>query len=255
VAGDPLRPVTPGEVFAPTADQWNRILASARESAQQQANAITRRRAEVPLPPGCVLVKAGADIAAFTAIELQTPVFAITPGDAMKFDFFKYSDSVWFATSFVTGDHRFAITQQPIKNGQIGVARVRGISPALITVSNASYVSFARAQASPTTKLKGGTFGTSKIMTIETGTGDKWGYIDVNSHAYCRVSGELSGGTLTTGGNRAADIKIGTSATGETLEFFDRDQLVGSTPLPSGKRIYGWYHPDLQKAVLSGWKC
>lgn len=217
---------------------------------------ITRLSSSNPLPWGCVIGKntTANDLEPFTIVALSSLVTSITPGDEEKFDNFKFGARPWnIGTYQDTNEAFFGITQGKIAKDDFGTVRIAGLTPVKINVSNATYNKWAQPQASDTSKMKSGTIGSNRRVVIESGTGDKWAVIEMRARTMARVSGELTG-TLATGGTRSTTVKVGTSSTGETVDFYDQDQII-STTLTSSKRVYGWYDYEQQKAIISGWKC
>ena len=258
MAGDPFRKVAPGEEVKLTAEWWNAVCEAAQAHAQGRANALSDRLPPRPLQWGEVFAKAGSDLAAFTAVNVFSPLLAIDSSNTDKLNHFKFNEIVYTIGTFTRSQElAFGITQEPIKAGRIGIVRIAGRSPALINISSSSYVGWARPQPSTPTKLKAGSFGSVKILTLEsTSTGDRWGIVQLGVRKD-DVSADLAA-SLSSGSTSAnAVVKVGSASTGETVTVNDIDSFIGSTPLTSSPatRVFGRYDFEADQLLLRGWKC
>jgi hypothetical protein len=256
VAGDPFRKVTSGEEVKLTAEWWNAVTDAAQIVAQNKANVLASRLAPRPLQWGEVFAKAGSDLAAFTAVNVFSPVLPIDSSNTDKLNHFKFNEIIYSIGTFTRSQElAFGITQEPIKAGRIGIVRIAGRSPALINISSSSYVGWARPQPSTPTKLKAGSFGSVKILALEsTSTGDRWGIVEMRNKKD-DVTAELAA-SLSSGGTSAnAVVKIGSTSTGETVTVFDQDTWIGATALNSPTRVLGRYDFEADQLILKNWKC
>lgn len=258
MAGDPFRRVVAGEPFEPTAAQWNAIVDAAKIVAQGQANRASSRPIARPLQWGEVYAKASGDLAAFTAVNVISSVLPINSSDTDKLNHLKFNEITYAISSFTRNQElSVGVTQEPIKAGRIGIVRIEGRSLALITIASSSYVKWARPQTSTPTKFKAGSFGSVKILSLESSSpGDRWGIIELR-HQQDDVSADLAA-SLSSGGTSAnAAVKVGAATTGETVSVYDIDSFVGSTPLTSSPvtRVFGRYDFEADQLLLRGWKC
>jgi len=136
----------------------------------------------VNLPWGCIYGRsAGGEFAAWQAVTIQTLADAINPADTEAMQEFTKGTRVWTLSDY-TGSSidLHGITQEAIGSDETGIVRVFGQGPVQISVTDANLVAFATPDASNPNLFKAGAAGKHRIRTIESGTGTKWGVIDVH---------------------------------------------------------------------------
>jgi len=184
VAGDPLKPVTAGERFRPTARGWNLILDHVRQGQPGGRGLVP----DLALPQGWVYVKNDSvtdldqyDVAGITGILFtptddllqyqHQPVLMVLPGPQIALD------------SALVGKYRgkWVVAQEPIAAGKVGRALIVGVTAAQV------YVRDANCRAAD---IGTGIFGTNVLVTQpgghagilykEDGVGaDKWALLQI----------------------------------------------------------------------------
>jgi hypothetical protein len=150
-----------------------------------------------------VLVKnaTGADLtAAFPIVRLTTPVNSGLDADVMA------RRSIVFNGDKPDADtgSDFAILQSPVLTGKIGSAAIRGYSFCQINVTDADHT-FATSSDTDATKLVSGSAGVP-IIWKETGTGTKYGIVNLGGGGSGSASGALAIVKGTVGASSAIDV-------------------------------------------------
>jgi len=175
--GSNLTHVRPGDPMEITAGTFNAFVDAAR--AHQAGRHGLGRTARPDLRQGnLVLVRndSGFDLDRYSVLGLSGTLF----------------DPTTYPTSFqreiaVTGvipmpgthDDNFVILQEPVKDGDLGLAMIAGVSIVKVYVVSAeanSIFSYAKLQAAAAS-LEKAPSGPAKIIYIEAGTGNKWAIV------------------------------------------------------------------------------
>lgn len=211
---------------------------------------------------GNVLIqnKTGSDLAEFAVVGLGDPIFE--PTDAAKTATFKAQ--VGFegdtpATASHTG--KFAILLEPIADDNIGIARVSGLCPVKIDITDTDHA-FADIDNSETGNLNSATSGAAQILWAESGTGVKWAVVrlgaPVQSSSMFAVlvwrDGGTTDGSKTTQCNRTYKVRtrdatgpdtggelLGTGMTPEKTRPYPYGPLVVPSSTGSGVAGFGYH--------------
>jgi len=161
MAGDPMARAVSGQPFRPSAIFHNRLVDLVEKNGHQPGGSRERNR------PGTILVKndSGADLERFDILGIDT--ILVTPTD--NEDEFT-SNPALIGVEATEADHagKFAILQEPIKDGDFGRAIIHGL-----TVCRIDYTSgdkFADVVDGDATQLKSGPTGAARILYVD-GTG------------------------------------------------------------------------------------
>lgn len=123
-----------------------------------------------------IFVKTIFDVERFGIVAIGEPV--ISPTD--NYDHFASRIFHNGAVPSSTDTGRFAVAQEPLGYGQIGLALVSGVTPVKVEVVDESHV-FADVTAGDVTKLTSGTTGAAHILWKESGTGEKWAVVRIGN--------------------------------------------------------------------------
>lgn len=168
-SGDPLRiPAGAYNAFVDAAHLAQRINADAHVDQ-------TRDGAGDQL----VLVRneSGEDLPRFGVLGINGPLIA--PGAEGNTDEFKRRTALIGAAITTTDEYigRFVVAREPIPSGRIGLAMIRGVTPAVVAVVDEEHT---HAEAEPDSQiLKSGFTGAARILWKEEGTGTKLAIIEI----------------------------------------------------------------------------
>lgn len=169
--GDAFKKVRAGETFKAPAQAWNAFIDAARAHRRNLG-------ARGPAPQlrsvkeGLIRVKntTDDDVSEFNVLGLDDEELVFSPED---------NEEGWKRTPVLKGvvpedgthDSKYVITQEPIPQGKIGIARIFGYTPVLLDVDNESDT-HAVIVDEDTTKMASSTSGSAQILWKESGTGE-----------------------------------------------------------------------------------
>lgn len=161
-AGDPLRI---------SAESWNALMGLGQQLRAGDASLNPPGLGGGELPPGVIWVRndSGADAAEFAILGIDGILISPT-ANAQEF---RYSPGLSVVTP-VAATHagKWAVLLEPIAAGDIGKARIFGLAPVTIEVTDGD-ATRADVIDDDATKLQTSTTGTAEILWKEPGTGDK----------------------------------------------------------------------------------
>jgi len=174
--GDTMKKVKSGDPLVIPSQTFNSFIDAAQaHKARQQASNQTDRQAF--RQSGIVLVRngSGADRSRFDVLGIDAPV--ITPTD--NEDAFK-NKVVLSGSTPAEGDHsgRFVILLEPLADGKVGMACASGVCAAHVDVQHEDH-QFADIKDGNASSLQSRESGAATILWKETGTGLKWGIVNL----------------------------------------------------------------------------
>ena len=186
----PLKKVSSGDPFEPTADTWNSFVIAAQYVQQRQINITSSVRGR-DTKPGIVLIrnKSGEDCFQFAALGIDDVI--IKPGGTghqefrnrtLTFDCKKLCD----IDQAKRHEMRFVILQEPIPQDKCGRAMISGTTPAVLDVKDEKH-DYAWPIADNSALLETAVFGVCRILWKESGTGEKWAVVQFPSNDFPRV--------------------------------------------------------------------
>ena len=195
----PLKKVSSGDPFAPTADTWNTFIDAAQYVQQRQINIRSSVRGR-DTKPGIVLVrnKSGEDCYQFAALGIDDVI--IKPGGAgeqefrnrtLTFDCKKLGD----INESRRHEMRFVILQEPIKQDKCGRAMISGTTPAVLDVKDEKH-EYASPIPDNSALLETSVSGVCRILWKESGTGEKWAVVQFPISDFPRVVIKNASGTI-----------------------------------------------------------
>jgi len=196
--GNDLRKVRPGDPLRIPARAYNAFVDAAQQT--RRINAVAR--AEPAIPPiheHLVRVRndSGQGLPRFGALGIAGPIIA--PGSEGNDNEFKQRAALIGAPITTTDEYigRFVIAREPIANGRIGLAVIRGVTPALINIVSEEHT---HADTYPDDQhLRSGFTGSARIVWKEDGTGLKFAVIEIGPRDRDRFPARLTGATLIDG--------------------------------------------------------
>jgi len=184
--GDPLRiPARAYNAFVDAAELARRIDADTlRSAAPGGLEHLVRVRND-----------SGEDLPRFGVLGIAGPI--IDPADNAD----EFSRVVAIAGEAVTAADeyvgRFAVAREPIAAGRIGLAVVRGVTPAIVDVVDQSHTHADTAAGEPL--LRSGFTGAARLLWAEPGTGQRLALVEVGPAPRDRFPARLGAATLIAG--------------------------------------------------------
>ena len=177
--GDAFRKVRPGDRLRIPAEWFNTVTDVAMAHKQGKTGFGFSGNLEFN---GDELIRiknaSGSDVARFGILGLDD--FIISPTDNQQ----EFQNKINFeGVTPLTASHYdgyYAVLIEPIKNGKIGWARIGGIVPVQVNITDDAHW-WADITNSDATKLTSGHAGTAKILMKESGTGTKWCYVQLGT--------------------------------------------------------------------------
>jgi len=170
--GDPLKRVQRGQPLRIPAETFNTFIDVAK--AHQQAQQRSGVRHESLLSPGVILVQnnSGIDVDQYEVLGISGVI--IDPDD--NEDEFRRQVALTAITPAASHAGKFVITAEPIADGEIGQARVAGVSPVMIdwpTDGN----DYKLADVSGWGFLEASWLGSAQVLWRAGGTGVQWAIV------------------------------------------------------------------------------
>jgi len=175
---DPLRKVRTGEPLRIPAGAYNAFVDAAHLARRVDPDAL-RDPALPAAHEHLVWVRndSGEDLPRFGALGIAGPI--IEPGEGGNDDEFKRRTALIGAAITTTDEYvgRFVIAREPIVAGRIGLAVIRGATPAIVNVVDEDHT---HADTYPDEQhLRSGFTGAARILWKEDGTGLKLAVIEI----------------------------------------------------------------------------
>ncbi len=190
MSGDAFKKAQPGQQMIIPARAYNAFVDAAMA---HQTNVPVGGGGRMPrqhLGNVLILNKTGADLDEFSVVGLGSSIFE--PTDTQKTATFKAQvgfEGETPATASHTG--KFAIILEPIADDAIGIARLSGVCPVKIDITDTDHA-YADIDNGDTGNLNSSETGAAQILWAESGTGEKW--------AIVRLGSPGGGGGLPSGG-------------------------------------------------------
>lgn len=187
-----LHKVRPGEPLRIPARAYNAFV-----DAAQQARRIETGMSAADVGTGIneqlVLVRneSGDDLPRFGVLGINGPI--VSPGDGGNADEFKRRTAIVGAAITSTDEYvgRFVVAREPIPVGRIGVAFIRGVTPAVVEVGDEEHT---HADTFPDSQyLTSGFTGAARILWKEEGTGQKLAVVEIGPGGRDRFPARLLG--------------------------------------------------------------
>lgn len=163
--GDIFRRVTSGEPVAPSALQWNAFIDAAEAHRRGQKPGKNQGWQK---PDGQVFVKntSGNNVDRFGIIGIGDVVFS--PTDNLTEFLFNFG----FVGEQVSSSHagKFGVYQEPVTDGEYGVAMVQGLTPCNVNITDAAH-EYADVADNDPTQLESAETGAARILYKEAATG------------------------------------------------------------------------------------
>ena len=196
-AGD-LRKVRPGDSLRIPAGAYNAFVDAAQHARRIDPDTTVGR----PQPNGrehLVLVRneSGEDLPRFGILGIDRPI--IEPGEEGNPDVFKRRAALIGVAITPTDEYvgRFVVAREPIADGKIGLAVIRGVTPAAINVIDEEH---SHADTYPEEQfLRSGFTGAARILWKEPGTGELLALIEMGPADRDRFAARLGEATLIDG--------------------------------------------------------
>jgi hypothetical protein len=182
VAGDPFKKVMPGDRLAVPAEVYNAL----QEALQKAKAGRFNQPASGPaprIPPGCLWVRndGSQPVDRFGILALRDLVFnPSTEFNTFAWDLLATGDTPGPKDAF----GHFAVLQQPLAAGQVGVGMVDGVTPVLLNVTHeqAKYADidcWGCCSSDAIRRLRTCECGGARILAKAAGTGERWGIVKV----------------------------------------------------------------------------
>lgn len=244
-----VKRVSSGQPFRPRAEDWNAFAAAANSLRGPRTGLADARNQ----PDGGVYVwvknTTGDDIDRYGILALGDPL--IDPDDNLE----EFKGRPAFEGVAPDADvHRelFCVLPAPLADGRIGLGLIAGITPVLIDV-RLETDAYAGCKTDELGKLEGGD-GFAKILSKETGTGDKWAIVLLGcawNERRFELSEELSPGGSATALVRRWD--------GSALETTEEEFTVhdGGLGYEGGEEAFGTarWMPDARRWEATDMDC
>lgn len=195
---DPLRKVRTGEPLRIPAAAYNAFVDAAHLARRVDPD--TLRDPSLPAAhEHLVWVRndSSEDLPRFGALGIAGPI--IEPGESGNDDEFKRQTALIGAAITTTDEYvgRFVIAREPVASGRIGLAVIRGTTPAIMNVVDEDHT---HADTYPDEQhLRSGFTGAARILWKEDGTGLKLAVIDIGPADRDRFPAKLGTGHLIDG--------------------------------------------------------
>ena len=191
-----LKRVQTGQKIKIPASTWNTVLDATEDYLRRQGDMGAGAGQNQPSSSTIVLIKnaSGADVDRMNVLGISAP--AILPTDNM--DQFVHRLALVGVTPTEAGyKGKFAVTVEPIANGEIGMACVSGVCPANLAITSDAD-KFADVNDGAVGSLKTGDSGAAFILWKATGSGTVLGIVrlaNLSGAGASQIPVKLSGGS------------------------------------------------------------
>ena len=242
MGGDDLKKVSAGQPIRVNAATWNAFIDAAQDYRQRTQN-IGSASAASAWKPGVIFVRndTGADRDQFAVVGLGSIV--IGPSDNLR-EFKTHTVLSAVTPNINLHKGKFAILQQPIKSGKIGMACVDCISIAQVNITSTAHQTAEIADAT-TANLVSSDSGSAMILWAETGTGVKWAVVRFGPipppSGLIRVYNS-AGTTCPRGGGGVLTVDSFMGTNSITQSTVDRavNFVIATADIPSGSYGYAY---------------
>ncbi len=224
--------VKKGEPLSIPADEYNTFLQVANDYRTKSVAARPLQQ-ERHVPHGLVRIKNATDddLDRFSVLGIDGPLFS--PNGSLE----EYQNRLAFVGVTPTPDHldKFAIIQEPLAIGAIGLAMISGISVVQVNVSSAldEFVEVADGQSG---HLQSTPAGSARILekSSDTSTSTTWAHVLLGVSSSSAVEMAVLDGALASGGSATASVW---RFDGEDLVDTDENVTVYAWMLNSGESV------------------
>jgi hypothetical protein len=195
---DPFRKVRTGDPLRIPAAAYNAFIDAAHLARRIDPDAL-RAPPLTAAQEHLVLVRndSGEDLPRFGILGIARPI--VEPGTEGNEDEFKRRAAVIGAAITATDEYvgRFVVAREPIASGRIGLAVVRGVTAAMVNVTDNEH---GHADTYPNEQLlRSGFTGAARILWKEPGTGQKLAVVEIGPADRDRFAARLGPGHLIDG--------------------------------------------------------
>ena len=222
-------------------DQWKRSQGAAFTGATPS----TGERSQTVIRVKNV---SGDDVGRFAVMGLGDPVIDPGDGDAQLMSFKNIVALQGDEPDIEQHWGLFCITLTPIQDGRIGEAVVAGVVQCKVNVHNEGHT-FADIEDGSTTRLSSCLDGTARILWKESGTGEKWAYVQIGTASsrnlfYNDSGATILGGSLVRfdGTHDAGGIFVPVAKQPNTFGSQFNIYVTAEIDVPDGG--IGFYHKD-----------
>jgi len=164
---------------------------------------------------------------------------------------FKNNVALTGTTTSSTYLGKFAVMQETVANGKIGLGLVSGVTVAQIDVGHADH-DRVDVDTSGDTKLDSQFYGAGRILYKESSTGTKWAVIDVGAFVSPPLKATASGNISV---DSSGTVQIQRNGSGSESVTAYLNWMEGTTAVSSGDELIIQFFPDENKYVITGAEC
>ena len=237
--------VSPGDPLRISASDWNGMLDLVAAGKLDQVGGT------IPSWPGStqVLIRntTGSDLDRFHVCGISDPLFLPTD------DLNSFKNQIAFRGLTPTVSHtgKFAVVQQPIPYGKLGVAVISGLTVAQITFVHTTH-DRADIPAEGGTLLATSYYGSAEILYTQSGSGTRWAVLRIGSFVAPVVKAKANGTILPGSSGSVTVYRNGSATTAVTAHL---NWLDGGEPVSNGDELLIRYFRDEAKWVIIGAEC
>lgn len=188
------------EPFQPRAADWNSFIDAAEDYKRRSGGRPSGIDTPLITPSNTLIYvrnDSGDDRDQYEILGIDEPV--ILPDDNL----FAFQQGPCFkGLEPTTADHfsKFAVLQQALKQDEIGIALLYGMTPVLVD-AGIDAEQYADVKNTDCTKLQGRPFGAARIVWKDSGNGDQWAWVHILPPTSPLVLGVTSGGITALSGS------------------------------------------------------
>lgn len=249
---DVLRDVTPGqplEFRAAAVNAWNEAARLARRRFETGAGA-DRGGADAASLVVLVRNDTGGDLPIRSVLKITDPVLSLVDHPLAIQD-----QPAFSAVAPAAATDLVVITLEPIAEDRIGRAALAGVALVEVSVGSSGHT-HATPSSGVTARLASGTSGIARIISKESGTGNKRAVVLLGGGGGSGgefVRGTLDG-TLTFGGSATLSVYSAGSDTGANVTVHDTLLLSGQT-VAAGKFVTAGWEASSGRYYVTGAQC
>jgi hypothetical protein len=248
--GDPLKKVTTGQPFVPSAASWNAFADAARAHLERQVNSVKPYLSVGGNGQTLALVhNSGADVARFGVLSISNAIF--DPGASATLADFQNA-LTFDCTDIDPSTSGYVITLEPIRNNECGMAVLAGAVQCQVNM-NSSQHHYASPCQGESDRLESSCEGSARILWAKAGTGLQWAVVRLGSSitaflVWLTQDGGTSGGggtscswtyTVSDPSNTSVPLKQDFSGTPATSMTPAKARTANDAYFSGGSN-YGW---------------
>lgn len=241
--------VNPGDPIRIKADDWNKLLDVA--AAARGSELIYSPGKKLSTTPNGFVVpvknNTGADISRYHAAGVGAPLFS--PTDNAQ----TFLNQLGFAGEDMSTSYfgKFAVFQETVKNGKIGLAMLQGITVAEITVGHADH-DRVDVDTSGGSKLVSQFYGAGEILYKQSGTGTKWAVIRIGAFVSEQLKAVANEDIVV---NSSGSATIRRNNMDSEVVTAHLNWMCGSTDVADLDQLIIRFYRDENKYVIEGAGC